>query len=90
MTETCSGCKTTQIIVQIETRNDHTQQQELLCASCVKNIQAVLDCLRENAEQRKREKEQAVMRARQLWEQDPVLLLIDVGGHLLKKHLQKY
>jgi|GEM_PF-2759615 len=88
--ETCSGCKTTQIIVQIETRNDDTQQQELLCASCVKKIQAVFDYLRQNAEQCAREKEQAAMRARQLWEQDPVLLLMDVGAHLLKKHLQKY
>jgi len=85
--ETCSGCKTTQIIVQVETWNDDTQ---LLCAACVKKIQAVFDYLRQNAEQREREKEQAAMRARQLWEQDPVLLLMDVGAHLLKKHLQKY
>lgn len=89
MRETCSGCSTLQTIVQIEPPNG-AQPPALLCASCVEKIQAVSDYLRQNAEQREREKEQAVMRAQQLWEQDPVLLLIEVGGLLLKTHLQKY
>lgn len=79
-----------QNIVQVETRNDDSQRQpELLCANCVNKIQAMFDYVRENTERRAREQEQAALRARQLWEQDPVLLLIDIGGHLLKTHLQK-
>jgi hypothetical protein len=79
-----------QNIVQIEMRNDGSQMQpELLCANCVNKIQAMFDYVLENTERRAQQQEQAASHVRQLWEQDPVLLLIEVGGHLLKTHLQK-
>lgn len=90
MIETCSACKTMQNIVLVETPSDDPQRKtELLCANCVNKIQAMFDYVRENAERRAQQQEQAALRARQLWKQDPVLLLIDVGGHLLKTHLEK-